>query len=143
MGDWFLVEVWPQPPAHSKQRSQGTVLALYGGPVMVDWKAALYQCCLRPCPRKIKKTLPVIVGLGFAGQKERLFRVLPELICYWHRAPQVSQHPDTCVHFVAGAVCSKTLTPVYGSNPSTVEWPMSERVSNKFIELPHYQRMTQ
>jgi hypothetical protein len=44
----------------------------------------LYQCRMRPGPRKLKQSLPVIVGFGVAGRKHRLFSVLPELICYRH-----------------------------------------------------------
>jgi CRP/FNR family transcriptional regulator, cyclic AMP receptor protein len=46
---------------------------------------------LRPGPRKLKQSLPVIVGFGVAGRKHRLFSVLPELICYRHGHPPVRE----------------------------------------------------
>jgi hypothetical protein len=48
-----------------------------------------------PGPRKLKQSLPVIVGFGVAGRKHCLFSILPELICYRHGHPPVppSQYP--------------------------------------------------
>src|SRR5205807_8815402 len=57
---------------------------------------------MRPGPRKLKQSLPVIVGFGIAGRKHRLFSVLPELICYRHGHPPAPQHPDTSMCAVGG-----------------------------------------
>jgi hypothetical protein len=61
--------------------------------VVIDCRAALCQCRSRPYPRQLKQIPSVIIGIGLAGRKHSLSRVLSELICYRHvstlRAPGI------------------------------------------------------
>jgi len=60
--------------------------------------------------RKLKRSLPVIVGFGLAGRKHRLFSALPELICYRHGHPSGAPRPNIIMRSLAVGVWSKLLT---------------------------------
>jgi hypothetical protein len=77
---------------------------------------------MRPGPRKLKQTLPVLLGFGVGGRKDRLFSVLPELICYRHGHPPVPRRPNAHMRSLGVAVCSKLLTLVTRLKPSTEKW---------------------
>src|SRR3984885_13161817 len=57
----------------------------------------LLYCCLRPGPRKLKQTLPILVGFGDGSREDRLFGVLPELICYRHGQPRAPIPIPACI----------------------------------------------
>jgi hypothetical protein len=74
-------------------------------------------CRLRPGARQLKQTLFVVVGFGVAGQKQRLFSVLPELTYLGRGYPPLSRQPSIRMRSLAAAVCSKLLTPVCDAAP--------------------------
>ena len=66
---------------------------------------------MRPGPRKLKQSLPVIVGFSVAGREDRLFSVLPVLIFYRHGHSPVSR-PNIRMRSLAVGVWSKLLTQI-------------------------------
>ena len=80
--------------------------ARLGRAVVID-RLPLQQSRLRPGSRKLKQTLPFLVGFGRRSRNDRLLSVLPELICYRHGHSHV---PSTCLRSWAVAVCLKLTT---------------------------------
>src|ERR1700733_11160995 len=66
--------------------------ARLGRAVVID-RLPLQQSRLRPGSRKLKQTLPFLVGFGRRSRNDRLLSVLPELICYRHGHSPVPRRP--------------------------------------------------
>src|SRR5580692_174900 len=72
----------------------------------------LDECRLRPGPRKVKQTLSLVVCFSAGSGKDRLFGVLPELVCFRHGTLAVARH-----------------VPILGCPPR--QWPSGQNRSSR------------